>query len=172
MSFIETSRLLIRTWMPEDAARIEKMFADPDVMRYIGTGVPWPAERTRELVAVMIERYERSGIGVWPVILKESGSLIGECGLQPLPGTEEVEIAYLFDKPFWGAGYAAEAASAVLRWGFDHHGLRRIVAVIHPENARSIALANRLGMRFERVVRAYKHDLLKYALAKPKEAQA
>jgi RimJ/RimL family protein N-acetyltransferase len=167
VSFIETERLLIRTWMPGDAAKVEKMFADPDVMRYIGTGGPWPADRTRELVGVMIERYERSGIGVWPVVLKEQSAIIGECGLQPLPASSDVELAYLFDKPYWGAGYAYEAASAVLEWGFTHAGLQRIVAVIAPENVRSIALINRLGMRFEKVVRAYKHDLLRYAKARP-----
>ena len=167
MSFIETDRLLIRTWMPGDATKVEKMFADPEVMRYIGAGGPWLPERTRELIGVMIERYERSGIGVWPVVLKEGSVLVGECGLQPLPNSTDIEIAYLFDKPYWGAGYAYEAASAVLDWGFNQHGLQRIVAVIAPENARSIKLANRLGMRFEKVVRAYKHDLLKYAKARP-----
>jgi [ribosomal protein S5]-alanine N-acetyltransferase len=167
MSFIETERLLIRTWMPVDAPNVEKMFADPDVMRYIGSGGPWPPDRTRELIGVMIERYERSGIGVWPVLLKSASSVIGECGLQPLPGSDETEIAYLFDKPYWGQGYAFEAATAVLDWGFRQHGLQRIVAVVHPENTRSIALVNRLGMRFEKIVRAYQHDLLKYAKAKP-----
>jgi RimJ/RimL family protein N-acetyltransferase len=167
LSFIETERLLIRTWMPSDAALVEKMFADPDVMRYIGTGGPWPPERTRELLAVMIERYERSGIGVWPVVLKEGGILIGECGLQPLPNSTDVEIAYLFDKPYWGKGYAFEAASAVLDWAFNQHKLPRVVAVVGLENRRSIALTNRLGMRFEKVVRAYKHDLLKYVKSKP-----
>jgi [ribosomal protein S5]-alanine N-acetyltransferase len=168
MSFIETERLLIRTWMASDAERVEKMFADREVMRYIGTGGPWAPERTRELIGVMIERYERSGVGVWPVVLKADSTVIGECGLQPLPGSTDVEIAYLFDKPYWGAGYAYEAACAVLEWGFNQHGLQRIVAVVSPENARSIALINRLGMRFEKVTRAYKHDLLKYAKAKPK----
>jgi ribosomal-protein-alanine N-acetyltransferase len=167
MSFIETERLIIRTWMPGDAPRAEKMFADADVMRYIGAGGTWPPERTRELIGVMIERYERSGIGIWPVVLKEGNVLIGECGLQPLPGSDDIEVAYLFDKPYWGNGYAFESASAVLEWGFSQQKLQRIVAVISPENARSIALINRLGMRYERVVRAYKHDLLKYALAKP-----
>jgi [ribosomal protein S5]-alanine N-acetyltransferase len=167
VSFIETERLIIRTWMPRDAEQVEKMFADPDVMRYIGTGGPWKPELTRELIGVMIERYERSGIGVWPVLLKSESRVIGECGLQPLPGSDDIEIAYLFDKPYWGAGYAYEAASAVLEWGFGPHGLQRIVAVIDPANARSIALINRLGMRYEKVVRAYKHDLLKYAKAKP-----
>lgn len=167
MSFIETDRLLIRTWMPGDAAKVEAMFADPEVMRYIGVGGPWTPQRTREILAIMSERYESSGIGIWPVVLKSSGAIVGECGLQPLPDSDDVEIAWIVDKPHWGAGYAHEAASAVLDWGFRQHGLQRIVAVIHPENARSIALANRLGMRFEKVVRAYKHDLLKYAKVRP-----
>jgi ribosomal-protein-alanine N-acetyltransferase len=167
MSFIETERLLIRTWMPGDASKVEKMYADPDVMRYIGAGGPWSPERTRELIAAMIERYERTGIGVWPVVLKADGAVIGACGLQPLPGSSDIEIGYLLDKPHWGQGYAIEAASAVLEWGFNQHGLQRITAVVSPENPRSIAVIYKLGMRFERVVRAYQHDLLKYAIAKP-----
>jgi ribosomal-protein-alanine N-acetyltransferase len=163
MSFIETERLLIRTWMPGDAAKVERMYGDPEVMRYIGAGGPWTPDRTRELIGVMIERYERTGIGVWPVVLKESGDVIGACGLQPLPNSSDVEVGYLFDKPNWGQGYAPEAAAAVLDWGFNQHGLQRIVAVVSPENPRSIGVVYKLGMRFERVVRAYKHDLLKYA---------
>jgi ribosomal-protein-alanine N-acetyltransferase len=166
MSFIETDRLLIRTWMPGDAAKVEKMYGDPDVMRYIGAGGPWSPERTRELIGAMIERYERSGIGVWPVMLKDGGTIVGACGLQPLPNSSDIEIGYLLDRPYWGQGYAYEAAAAVLDWGFNQHGLQRITAVVSPENPRSIAVIYKLGMHFERVVRAYKHDLLKYARAK------
>jgi [ribosomal protein S5]-alanine N-acetyltransferase len=150
--------------MPFDVDAVAPIFANPEVMRYIGSGGPWTPQRTREAVDVMTDRYERDGIGIWPVVLKETSAVVGECGLQPLPGTAETEIAYLLDVPYWGKGYAFEAASAVLEWGFRVRRLRRIVAVVHPFNGRSIALANRLGMRFDRVVRAYKHDLLKYAL--------
>jgi len=167
LSFIETQRLLLRTWMPFDVAAVESMFADPEVMRYIGVGGPWTPQRTREVVDLMTERYEREGIGIWPVVLKETSAVIGECGLQTLPGSDEVELAYLLERAYWGKGYAFEAASAVLDWGFKARGLRRIVAVINPANERSIALINRLGMRYERVVRAYRHDLLKYALDRP-----
>jgi len=171
LSFIETERLLIRTWMPGDAAEAEAIFAKPEVMRYIGAGAAWSAQRTREALELMIDRYERDGIGVWPVVLKASGRIVGECGLQPLAGTTEIELAYLFDVPYWGKGYAFEAASAVLDWGFREQGLRRIVATIDPRNARSIALVNRLGMRFERVVRAHKGDVLQYALARDDRAK-
>jgi [ribosomal protein S5]-alanine N-acetyltransferase len=162
MSFIETPRLLLRTWMPGDAAAVEATFADPGVMRFIGTGGPWSAEQTRANIAIMTERYERDGAGIWPVVLKETGTIVGECGLQPLPNSDDVEIAFLFGKDSWGKGLAFEAASAVLEWGFREHGLRRIVAVVYPANTRSIALINRLGMRYERIVRAYRADLMKY----------
>ena len=162
MSFIETERLLIRAWKPSDANAAERIFADPEVMRFIGVGGPWTSDQSRSAIAAMSDRYEREGLGIWPVVLKEDGTLIGECGLQPLPGSSDIELAYLFDKPYWGRGLAYEAAEAVLDYGFGIHGLRGVVAVVRPENARSIALLNRLGMRFDRVVRAYKRDLLKY----------
>ncbi len=165
MSFIETPRLLIRTWMASDAAALEAIYGDGETMRYIGRGYPQglPPETTRAALAAMIARYESDGIGVWPVVLKESGELIGACGLQPLPKTDETEIAFLFNKAFRGKGYAYEAAAAVMEFGFAQARVPRIVAVVNPRNARSIALINKLGMRFEGVVRAYQSDLLKYA---------
>jgi RimJ/RimL family protein N-acetyltransferase len=165
LSFIETERLLIRTWMPSDESALAEIFGDGETMRYIGKGYPagLSREQTHDALATMTQRYERDGIGIWPVVLKETGGVIGVCGLQPLANSADVEIAYLLNGTHRGRGYAFEAASAVVEFGFRDQGFARIVAVVHPFNARSIALVRRLGMRFDRVVRAYQNDLLKYA---------
>lgn len=151
--------------MASDEAALAEIFGDGETMRYIGKGYPngLTREQARTALTTMTQRYERDGIGVWPVVLKETGKLIGACGLQPLPNSRDVEIAYILDRAERGKGYAFEAASAVMEFGFRDQDFARIVAVVHPFNAPSIALVRRLGMEFDRVVRAYQNDLLKYA---------
>jgi ribosomal-protein-alanine N-acetyltransferase len=162
MSFIETERLMLRTWMiPADVEAATAIFGDPEVMQFIGNGAR-PADAVRATLECIDEAQERDGFSLWPVIHKEAKQLIGDCGLQYIPGTRDVEIGWHFRRDAWGHGYATEAARAVLRYAFEELKLRRLHALIHPFNARSIAVANRVGMRFDRIVRAYKRDLLRY----------
>jgi RimJ/RimL family protein N-acetyltransferase len=166
LSFIETPRLLLRTWMlPGDAADAAEIFRDPRVMRYIPVG-PVDAASAVRIVERMIERDERDGFGVWPVVSKQTSRVVGESGITYIPGTRDVEIAWLFKADAWGNGYATEAARAVLSYAFESIGLKRIYALIDRENPASIAVANRLGMRYDRIVRAYKRDLMRYVVEK------
>ncbi len=164
MSFIETERLLIRSWMGGDTEALHAIYADEATMRFIPTG-NLDIEATRRAIATMTERYEREGFGVWPVVLKETGALAGECGLQRMAQGEEIELRFILARDAWGKGYAYEAARSILAFAASNFHLPRIVAVVDPRNARSIALVNRLGMRFERVARIDRRDLLVYSLA-------
>ncbi len=166
MSFIETPRLLIRKWMSGDAYDLAPIYADRETMRYIPSG-PCDLERTRAAVQKMTDDDDRDGFGAWPVILKQTGKLVGECGLQYLNQTPEVEIGWVLDRALRGSGYATEAAAAVLEFGFSALRLARIVAVVNPENQASVAVVNRLHMRFERIARYYHRDLMKYHLDCP-----
>ena len=76
---------------------------------------------------------------------------MGWAGLQPLSGTDEIEVGYAFERAAWGRGYATEVASAIVQWGFEELGLERIVAVASPENAGSRRVMDKLGMRYEGV---------------------
>jgi ribosomal-protein-alanine N-acetyltransferase len=159
---LETERLLVRDWrLPADEEGARAIFCDPEVMRFIPAGTFAPDAVTR-VVRRMIEREERDGFGVWPVVEKASGAVIGECGITYIPETTDVEIAWLFSRAAWGKGYASEAARAVLDHALGAAALPRVYALVLPENAASIAVANRLGMRFDRVVRAYRRDMLRY----------
>jgi len=155
--------------MPSDLPALAAIYGDGETMRYIGKGYPngLPPQRAGPALEKMAERYEREGIGIWPVVRKEDGRVIGACGLQRLPSGTDVEIAFLFARDFWGHGYAFEAAGAVLAFGFRDQRLPRIVAVANKFNARSITLIHRLGMHFVGVVRAYQSDLLLYAKEAP-----
>lgn len=173
MSFIETDRLAIRSWTPGDLPAVERIVADGETMRFIGMGYPngWGADQAAGFLKRATERFEREGIGIWPVTLKDTGELVGHCGLQTLPPPygDMVEIGWLVGKEHRRKGYAYEAAAAVLRWGETERKLPRIYAVIHPFNRASIGLANKLAMRFDRVRRVYKIDALTY-VHEPEEA--
>ena len=151
---IETERLLLRRFTPDDLDELAAIFAKPEVF--------WFPERrglTREETETMlkprfIEPWETQGFGHWAVIRKEDSRLIGYEGLaipyflpEVLPA---VELGYRFDPDAWGRGYATEAGAASLSYGFDVAGLDRIIAIYHIENVRSGLVMERLGMRVER----------------------
>ncbi|HTV91920.1 MAG TPA: GNAT family N-acetyltransferase [Verrucomicrobiae bacterium] len=165
MSYIETERLLLRTWMPSDAAPLAAIYGDPETMQYILTGTK-TLEQTREAIAKMVEADERDGCSMWPVVLKESSELIGSCGLMKTEEPGALELGFVFAPAARGHGYALEAARGVLDFAFSQLRARRVIALVHPFNAPSIALVNTLGMPFDRVVRMKRGnrgaDVLRY----------
>ena len=172
MTVLETGRLLIRPWsLPEDAADAADIFGDPRVMRFIPVGALDAAGALR-LVERMMERARADGFGMWPVVDRATSRIVGESGITYVPGTRDVEIAWLLRADAWGRGYATEAASAILAFALDVLGLQRVYALIDRENGASIRVANRLGMRYDRIVRAYKRDLMRYVVRKRSEAEA
>ena len=154
MNVIETERLTLREMSEADAEFVLELLNDPDFIRNIADrGV-----RTREAAAHYIaerfvESYRRHGFGLWLVEPKGERVPAGICGLvkrEQLPG---VDIGYAFLPPFRSKGYAYESASAVLVYVRDVLGLSRLYAVVNPDNAGSIRVLEKLGMRFERMVR-------------------
>ncbi len=133
-------------------------------MRYIGDGAPWPEERSRQFVERQIALYRERGFCLWKLLPGDRvEALIGFCGLQPLPETEDIEIGWWLARAWWGRGLATEAARAALRDGFERVGLRRIVAIAQPANTASIRIMRKLGMRFECIAEARGIPVVKYA---------
>lgn len=165
MSYIETERLLLRTWMALDAVPLAAIYGDPETMQYILSGTK-TLEQTREAIAKMAQAHERDGCAMWPVVLKASSELIGSCGLMKTDEPGELELGFVFAAAARGHGYAIEAARGVLDFAFHRPDARRVIALVHPCNAPSIALVNKLGMRFDRVVRMQRGnrgaDVLRY----------
>lgn len=163
MSFIETERLLIRTWqLPRDLEDANAIYGDPETMRFIPCG-ELNAEQVERLVRGMSKKNEELGFGIWPVVHKAEHRVIGECGITQIPGHEpDIEIAWVFNKRYHGRGYATEAARGVMSFAFSELRIARLYALIDRFNAPSIAVANRLGMRYDRIIRAYKRDLMRY----------
>jgi RimJ/RimL family protein N-acetyltransferase len=172
VNVIQTPRLRMRPWnLPGDEEAAAELFCDAELMRYIPVGVQ-PAERVTAIVRRMIENAERNGFGLLALVEKESGRVVGECGLAYIPDTRDIEIAWFLARSAWGNGYATEAARAVLAHAFAQLHVPRVYALIDRENARSIGVANRLGMRYDRIVRAYRRDLMRYLAEPPQDRTA
>jgi ribosomal-protein-alanine N-acetyltransferase len=145
---IETHRLLLREWVDADAALTAAVYDDPALTKFVGDGTPrGPAERAAE-IARCRRSYRERGFGLWAVIEKTGGNIIGHCGLQDLDGGEEVALGYALGTSWRGRGLAVEAARAAIEYGFSVLRLERIVAVTQPVNAESLKVMGKLGMKF------------------------
>lgn len=160
---LESERLTLGEWEADDWLEFRAIAADPDVMRFIGEGQPWPEERARAFVERQMATFEQRRFCLWKLAPKDSRELIGFCGLQPLPGTEEIEIGWWLARAWWGRGLATEAARVALRDGFERAGLQRIVAIAQPANTASIGVMRKLGMRFDRATQSRAIPVVMYA---------
>lgn len=148
---VHTERLLLRQWRATDREAFAEMNADPAVMRWIGSGV-LPPVASDELRARLRREWTRAGHGLWVLERAADEAFLGFCGLtEPAwggPGLDgQVEIGWRLRRDAWGQGYASEAARAVLRVAWESLGLEAAIALVHPGNARSLGVAERLGMR-------------------------
>jgi RimJ/RimL family protein N-acetyltransferase len=100
-------------------------------------------------MAMFVGHWQLRGYGVWAVEEKATGAFIGRVGLHNPDGWPGIEVGWTLGRASWGKGFATEAGRAALTWSFDALGLDHIISLIHPENARSIRVAERLGMKFE-----------------------
>jgi ribosomal-protein-alanine N-acetyltransferase len=146
MAVIETERLLLREFVPEDVDALASVISDAETMRF------YPAPRDRPGVESWIERnrrrYREDGHGLWAMVLKSSGEMIGDCGLarQTVDEIDEIEIGYHVRRDMWGRGLAPEAAAACRDYGFAHLGAGRLIALIRPENLPSRRVAEKVGL--------------------------
>jgi GNAT superfamily N-acetyltransferase len=138
----------------EDAEFIRELLNEPSFIQNIGDrGVRTNADACRYILNGPVVSYDRFGFGLYLVALKEIDTAIGICGLLKRDTLEDVDIGFAFLPKFWGKGYAYESAAAVMEYGRNVVGLRRIVAVTAPDNESSIRVLRKLGLRFERMVR-------------------
>ena len=154
MIVLETERLLLRRLSTADAGFIVDLLNQPSFLRHIGDrGVRTPEAACRYLIDGPMASYEQNGFGLYRVELRESAEPIGMCGLLRRTELDDVDIGFAFLPQFWSQGYAFEAASAVMDHGRRVLGLEKIVAIVSPGNERSFRLLEKLGLRYERMIR-------------------
>jgi len=142
----ETERLYTREMTEKDLPALRKILQDEAVMYAYEHA--FSEQETTDWLNRQLERYSKFGFGLWAVILKESGEMIGQCGLsmQDADGKELPEIGYLFQKEYWHKGYAAEAAEGCKKYAFEELGMHEVCSIIRDTNLASINVAIRNGM--------------------------
>jgi len=155
---LETERLRLRTLKLDDDARVFALHSDAEVMRYI---LP-PKEKIEEIQAWLgrkIACQNQHGFTMWAVELKATGEYLGNCGLQHLDETPQVEVGYHFAKKHWGKGYATESARACVKYAFETLGLKIVTGVVNPENVGSQNVLEKAGLTFRRMARYYDSEV-------------
>lgn len=146
-AILETQRLSLREMTKDDFPALCKILQDAEVMYAYEH-----AFSDDEVVAWLdknLTRYEKDGFGLWAVVLKETGEMIGQCGLtlQNADDKEVLEVGYLFQKAFWHKGYATEAAIACKNYAFQVLGAKEVYSIIRDNNFASQNVAKRNGMK-------------------------
>jgi RimJ/RimL family protein N-acetyltransferase len=159
---VTTSRLTLRPFAEADADPLHRILGNSDVLRYFPNPNAPSLEQVQRFIARQLAHWQDHSFGWWAVELRAAPGLIGWNGLQFLPETGEIEVAYLLDKPHWGQGLATEGAQASLQFGFETLGLKGIVAIVHPENRASIRVIEKLGMSLVDRTHYFGMEVLRY----------
>jgi RimJ/RimL family protein N-acetyltransferase len=150
MIILETERLILREMTLDDLPATQKIVCDEQTM-YAWNGA-WSEEENLAGLQKQIRGYREDGFGRWAVVLKETGKVIGMCGLQWCDTDQDrvLEIGYLFNRMYWHNGYAAEAAIACRRYAFDVLKVDEVFSLVRDTNIASMNVAIRNGMLVRR----------------------
>ena len=169
---VESERLIFRKFTLDDLPTLIEQRSDPDVNKFLGGTKLQNPEALSKRIRFYMSCYESHGFGMCAMIWKPSGQMIGSAGLQPLDGTDEIEVGYSMIKEYWDKGIGTEAARAWLDHGFRNAGLDRIVAVAHTGNWASRNIMEKLGMHYEKSEFHYGDECAFYAISKHEFLQA
>jgi [ribosomal protein S5]-alanine N-acetyltransferase len=177
---LTTARLWLRPFEPGDFDTVHAIYADPDVMRWVGHGAHRSAAETRSALRGYADAIAIRGYGFVAVVERATGDLIGDAGLHPLGGRgPDIEVGYTLARRAWGRGYGSEAARALVEHAFVRLRAARVVAQVEPDNRASRHVLEKLGMteRATRIAHGRPHLLYgvergDYVPAPPHDAQA
>jgi RimJ/RimL family protein N-acetyltransferase len=164
MSLLETERLVLRMFGSNDIDAYSAMCANPEVVRFLGEGKPVSRTDAWRHMAIFLGTWQLRGYGTWAVEEKASGKFVGRVGYTHPEGWPGVELSWALARPFWGQGLAMEAARACLQQGFSSFGFSHVISLIHPDNRRSISLAERLGESKEGTTEIFGKPALIYGI--------
>ncbi|HEY4187648.1 MAG TPA: GNAT family N-acetyltransferase [Polyangia bacterium] len=150
---LETPRLALRPFRADDVQAAFGWFGDPAVMRFVPGAADASLEATRARLAAYETHQAQHGFSKWMVFERATGLPVGDSGLLLLDATGEmnadgeVDLGFRLARPFWGRGYATEVATAWVTLAFGELRLPRLTAFCHPDNAASLRVLRKLGMR-------------------------
>jgi ribosomal-protein-alanine N-acetyltransferase len=162
---VETERLLLRMFEPNDLDAATVLFNDAEVQKYLSP----KNKRNREQLVILLEKcrnyWKERGFGVWCIAEKNVGKMIGYCGFQYFDKTPEIEIVFGFLKEHWGKGYAGESAAAGLKYAFEKLSLNQIFAATHQQNIASRRVLEKLQMRLIEETGHYELNTVTYSIS-------
>ena len=155
MIVLETERLILRRLDPDtDAEFILQLVSEPPFIHYIGDkGVRTLVDARRYITDGPQRSYETNGYGLYKVELKNEGAAIGMCGLVKRDTLPDADIGFAFLENYWNQGYAYESAVAVMEYAREALGIKRVLAITTPDNIASGKLLNKIGLRFDRLIK-------------------
>ncbi len=171
MRRLETQRLILRQFTDRDLDPYAQMCADTEVMRFLG-GRPLSRGESWRQIATMLGHWQLLGYGMWALEERETSAFVGRVGFIDPPGWPGFELGWALARPFWGRGLAFEAALKALDRAFGELGRDHVISLIHPDNTRSLKLAERLGERFERTVEFFGEEVGVYGIGRKAWAAA
>jgi ribosomal-protein-alanine N-acetyltransferase len=147
---IETDRLIIRSTRETDFELLAALWTDHEVTYYMGG--PRNYEEVLRILREDSQLNPQPVFDLWPVIEKETGQIVGDCGIleKDIDGRNQYEIVYVLAKSAWGKGFATEVASSLKDYAFNELGLKRVTALIDPDNVGSERVATKIGLRYEK----------------------
>jgi ribosomal-protein-alanine N-acetyltransferase len=163
---VESERLIFRKLTLDDLPTLIEQRSDPEVNKFLGGTKLQNPEAIAKRIHFYMSCYDTHGFGMCAMIWRATGEMIGSAGIQPLDGTDEIEVGYSMIKEYWGRGIGTEAARAWLDHGFRNAGLDRIVAVAHTENWPSRHIMEKLGMHYEKTEFHYGAECAFYAISR------
>lgn len=161
---LETKRLILREMEQSDFDDLAQILQNPRVM--YAYEHDFTDEDVQQWLDRQIGRYKKYGFGLWAIILKSTGCMIGQAGLtmQRYRGGEVLEIGYLLKEDFWHSGYASEAAEGCKKYAFERLGYNKVYSIIKSDNFPSMRVAERIGMKKEDefITQYYNGDMLHF----------
>lgn len=142
---LETDRLILREWRADDFEAFAEIYANAEVSRYLPGGEPMSRIEAWRFLAATIGAWTLRGYGTWAVQRRSDGAMMGRIGLLRPDAWPGLEVGWTLGRPYWGMGYATEAAEVSLRYAFLTQPDERVVSTIHPENQGSQAVARKIG---------------------------
>jgi RimJ/RimL family protein N-acetyltransferase len=164
---ITTPRLDLRPFTLADAGPFHRILCGKDVLHYFPRSDPPPLERVEKWIGQVLAHWQAHGYGLWAVVARDSGELLGRSGLQWLPETGEIEVDFLLGEHFWGRGFATEAGQASLRFGLEKLAVEFVVGIVHPENLASQRVLEKIGMARRERACYFGMDCYRYVIDRP-----
>lgn len=156
---LETTRLILRPVCATDVNFLCRLYGDPLVMRHYDAGTPYDPGHVQAMTEYDIERRKYTRLGSWVIVERASGEPIGHGGFERHTSLRAYTLYYLLRRQSWGKGYATEFARRAVEHGFAEQGFQQIHATTYPQNAASIHVLEKAGMRFVRYVEELDRNL-------------